>query len=365
MNQPSLYDECELPIEEEKRLAEPGKGNLAIPLNEARPLILNWGGGVDSTAIALKLREIAISPDLVMFADTGGEKDATYRWIRQFTEVMENWDWDVVRVQYQPVRANYRTLLENCLVNRTLPSLAFGYGKCSLKFKGDVMDSWIKGISRGPNQKPGWLPYVTAKGQGKKVTKIIGYDNGPIDARRSIDTHECEDFYYRYPLREQWQMDREACMTLIRASGFDVPPKSSCTFCPAMKPQELMELYRDEPHHLLMALYVEAYALPGLTGIEGLWRKTRKHDSLPGSWLKWAEQIKLIDPPEWKEVTKVFREGEIPRTFNEIQAIYFREMSPRLEDAENWVVNRLEEIFRVQEQARQAALKALADKITR
>jgi hypothetical protein len=365
VSQQDLFEKCELTIEDETHLPKPGGGNMHIPLDRARPLILNWGGGVDSTAIAFKLREQKIDPDLVMFSDTGSEKDATYEWISAFTTVMEDWGWDVVRVQYTPARANYSTLLENCLLNRTLPSLAFGYGKCSLKFKGDVMDSWIKGVSRGPNKKAAWVPYVTAKVQGSKVTKLIGYDNGPIDARRSIDVHECADFYYRYPLREEWKLDREGCMKLIRANGFDVPPKSSCTFCPAMKPQELMELYRDEPHHLLMALYVEAYAMPGLTEIEGLWRKTRKGDGLPGSWLLWAEQKGLIDPPEWKEVTKPFREGEVPRTFQEIQAIYFHEMSPRLEDAENWVVHRLGEIFRIEAQARQATLKALADKITR
>lgn len=349
MIQRDLFEQCELTIEDEEHLPKPGQGNLHIPLAKVDPLILNWGGGVDSTAMALKLRETGIKPDLVMFADTGGEKDATYDWVRFFTDEMERWDWDVVRVQYQPVRANYNSLLANCLINRTLPSLAFGYGKCSLKFKGNVMDSWIKGVSRGPNKKPAWDAYIWAKGQGNKVTKLIGYDNGPIDARRSIDVHECADFYYRYPLREEWKLDRDGCIEVIKRHGYKVPPKSSCVFCPAMKPFELVELLETEPHMFLLALYVEAYALPGLTGIEGLWRKTRKSDGLPGSWIKWAEQKGYVRAT-WNTVTKPFRPGEEARTFDEIDTILFLDASPRRREAEVWVDNRLDEIFALEAQ---------------
>lgn len=348
MNKPTLFDDCAVTIEGDERLPAPSKGNLAVPLKHARPLILNWGGGVDSTAVAFKLREDGIMPDLVLFADTGGERRATYDWVQTFSRVMEyEWGWDVHRVQYHPSRAPYQTLLENCLINRTLPSLAFGYGKCSLKFKGDVMDAWIRGISRGPLKKKPWEPYVLSKARGSKPTKLIGYDNGPVDARRSIDVHECNDFFYRYPLREEWQMDREACVATIRKHGFEPPPKSSCHFCPAMKPVELEDLYDKEPELFLLGLYVEAYAKPGLEKIEGLWRNTRKGDGRPGSWVLWAEQLKLVKA-EWEEVTEPFRPGEPPMTFKKIRRILFVGDHKRFRDAEGWAEAELARVFKLE-----------------
>lgn len=42
-------------------------------------------------------------------------------------------------------------------------------------------------------------------------------------------------------------MDRIACMQLIHQAGLEVPPKSSCFFCPFHRPQVWAELRRDEP----------------------------------------------------------------------------------------------------------------------
>lgn len=42
------------------------------------PLVVSYGLGVDSTALLIGLTVLAIRPDLILFADTGGEKDETY-----------------------------------------------------------------------------------------------------------------------------------------------------------------------------------------------------------------------------------------------------------------------------------------------
>jgi hypothetical protein len=312
---------------------------LDVPLNDSRPLILNWGAGVDSTAMACGLRERQIIPDLVIFADTGGEKEATYEWVRRFPEIMRSWGFpEIVTVRYSPVRATYDNLYDNCWQNRTLPSLAFGYGKCSLKFKGSVMDNWIRGVSRGKNKKDPWAPYAAAAAEGIKPTKLIGYDAGPKDSRRKVSHHEDEHWFFRYPLRE-WDWDRKACVEVIRRHGMAVPAKSSCTYCPAMKPHELVDLFDTEPDKFLQAMQMEARALPGLEKVEGLWRNTRKGDGRSGSWVLWAESEGMIRV-EREMVTRAFNpkskkeaDQEV-RTFEEITHIELLEI--RTEVRNRW-----------------------------
>src|SRR3546814_1634578 len=57
--------------------------------------------------------------------------------------------------------------------------------------------------------------------------------------------------------------------TLFR-SGLPVPPKSSCFFCPAMRPHEVDALSKDELRTIVL---MEARAKPRLRTIDGLWRK--------------------------------------------------------------------------------------------
>lgn len=48
---------------------------------EAQPLVVAYGMGVDSTAVLVGLQQRGIRPDLILFADTGDEKPATYAYL--------------------------------------------------------------------------------------------------------------------------------------------------------------------------------------------------------------------------------------------------------------------------------------------
>ena len=43
-----------------------------------QPFVVAYGMGVDSTAMLIGLSGIGMRPDLILFADVGGEKDETY-----------------------------------------------------------------------------------------------------------------------------------------------------------------------------------------------------------------------------------------------------------------------------------------------
>lgn len=237
------------------------------------PIVVAYGMGVDSTALLVGLARRGIVPDLILFADTGGEKPETYAYL----PIIQAW---LARVSFPPVivvrrapisgqNGDYDTLEGNCLVNATLPGLAFGRKSCSMKWKVEPQNSHCAS----------WAPAIACWARGRKVQKLIGYDAGPKDKRRR---HIPDDARYRYfyPL-DDWGWDRERCEREILAEGLPLPPKSACWFCPATKPEELVELRQKHPWIPGRLRAIEMRAAPNLRSIAGLWgRPTARR---PGS----------------------------------------------------------------------------------
>jgi hypothetical protein len=248
----------------------------------ARPVIVNYGMGVDSTAVLVGLHQRGERPDLVIFADTGAEKPETYAYLDVINAWLRSVGFpEVTVVKYRPTIAPYDSLEGNCLANETLPSIAFRGGStfdggCSLKFKGDVMDAWIMGKTRGPWKGDGWAPFHFAKAYGIKAVKLIGFDDSPADRKRTVKAarRTDEDFDFRYPLQE-WSWDRERCIEEIKKSGLPVPLKSACFFCPSSKKWEIRWLAAKHPELFLRAIAIEDLAAAGKHGLEEKfrWRK--------------------------------------------------------------------------------------------
>lgn len=65
------------------------------------PLVVSFGAGVNSTAMLCGFAERGIRPDAILFADTGGERPETYR----FLDTMDVWLAqngmpNIIRVRY-------------------------------------------------------------------------------------------------------------------------------------------------------------------------------------------------------------------------------------------------------------------------
>jgi hypothetical protein len=91
------------------------------------PLVVAYGLGVDSTAMIVEFVRLGIKPDHILFADTDGEKPETYQYLDVIRPYLRRAGFpDVTVVRYQPTRAVYHTLEEQCLHTGTLPSLAYG-----------------------------------------------------------------------------------------------------------------------------------------------------------------------------------------------------------------------------------------------
>lgn len=282
------------------------------PANQA--LIVNFGGGVDSTAILVELGNLYLAgdetarPDLVVFADTGDELPEVYENVRRMSDYCEEtFDLEVTivsRPTHIPGRVGYKSLSENCITNETLPSEAFGRGACSSKWKYEAIDAFLLGRKRP--QRTGWLE---AQGFTAKPIKCIGYDATETQSgKRAKNAKITEDAsaFYLYPL-VTWGYGRELCKDAIRRAGLPVPQKSACFMCPNQTPEELRIMSEKHRPLFLRALAIEEIAKRGKHGlkIEGLWRRTRKYDNRPGSWVVWAIREGLATAEEIEAVIRV------------------------------------------------------------
>jgi hypothetical protein len=236
-----------------------------------------------------------IRPDMILFADTGGEKPETCAYLPVIREYLKAVGFPpAVTVRYEPKTAPYRTLEGKCLSTATLPSLAYGGKSCSLKYKVQPQNKLITATYPPAAFVAEGRRVVRALGfdatEGRRtyagVVKAIGLDAGeqhrltwakpkPGEAERkpSREARLDEHFYvYWYPLYSDWHMDRAACERSICGAGLPVSPKSACFYCPASKKHEIVWLREHHPDLLARALAIEENARPNLTSVVGLGR---------------------------------------------------------------------------------------------
>jgi hypothetical protein len=251
--------------------------------------VVAYGLGVNSTAMLAEFAARGIRPDLILFADTGGEKPETYAYLCVIRPFLAQAGFpDVTVVRYRPRTAPYYTLEQQCLHTGTLPSLAYGGKSCSLKYKRTCQDDFILRVYPEPHVRQSGGRVVRAIGydasERRRVVKAIGLDAGehhrvrwqtrlPAAGQKlSRDQRLDRDYFvYWYPLYE-WGFDRPRCAEVIRAAGLPVPMKSACFFCPASKKQEILWLREHHPDLLERALAIEDNAQANLTSVKGLGR---------------------------------------------------------------------------------------------
>lgn len=233
-----------------------------------RPVWICYGAGTDSTAMLVGMVLRGERIDLITFADTGAELPRTY----DYLPVMDSWMRSrgypgIVIVRHRVRNGDVRTLEALITKNQTLPSLAFGWHTCSIRFKIDPQVKYAKSFA----------PFLEAWKARKRVVRCIGYDASPADGKRACRSTtkfpDLEEYENRFPLRE-WGWDRERCLKEILSAGLPDPGKSSCYFCPARKKHEILEMAQDYPDYHARAIEIERLALAGgkLTKVQGLGR---------------------------------------------------------------------------------------------
>lgn len=217
-----------------------------------------YGAGTNSTAMLQGLHERNIRPDVILFADTGGERPKTYNHLNIVNEWCKQIGFpEITTVKQVKANGEFNPLYEWCIDNKALPSIAYGWKSCSQKHKTAPQDKFMNNYQPA---KEIWK----AKG---KVVKLIGYD---ADESHRINKNYSDDKYdVQYPLVE-WGWGRDECIDAINRAGLPQPGKSACFFCPSNKEHEILQLAREYPDLMEKALEMERNA--DLTSIKGLGR---------------------------------------------------------------------------------------------
>lgn len=297
--------------------------------------VLNYGLGTNSTALAIEATNRGIRFDIIIAADTGDERKRSYQYAR---EVFEPWlvahgQPEITWVKWIRQDGSFIPISQLSLLRRELPAKAYGLSGCTVKWKQQPIDNYLKQhplIAGLAGRGEVIATYRRARGRGSKrkvntlalrapaerVERWIGYDvdepsrsermlaKDPQPVRRiPVTTIDGELIYdlvdgkrkrrsrevkiptwaWKCPLVD-WDMGREECVDVIRAAGLQLPGKSSCFMCPSMKKHEILQMSRDEPEEMARALAIEDAARAGgnLVTVKGLGRSFSWREFLEG-----------------------------------------------------------------------------------
>lgn len=226
--------------------------------------VVSFGGGTNSTAMIIGMYLHKIPIDLILFADTGGEQPHTYEFMGTFNEwLVKHGIPKIVSVEYHDKDGNRLTLEQECINSGRLPSIAYGYKKCSLKHKIGTQEKFCNN----------YQPCKEVWASGQRVHKYIGYDAGEtrrIQHAAPIDEAD-KKYEKHYPLYE-WGWTREECVHVIERAGLPRPGKSSCFFCPSMKKKEIQALWENYPDLFERAIALEHGSAKTNVNVKGLGR---------------------------------------------------------------------------------------------
>lgn len=222
-----------------------------------------FGGGLNSTAMLIIMRRLCIVPDLILFADTGGEKPETYLHINRMSVWCVGHGFPAIEVV-----GLKKSLEQDCLNRSALPSIAYRFKSCSQRWKLEPQDKFLNN----------WEPAKIAWKNGGKVTKYIGFDAGEPHRAKN---YEDKKYDFRYLLIEL-ERHREDCEEIAASEGFVSVAKSSCFFCPNMRKWEIVSLAKNHPDLFRRAVEMERKA--DLTTVKGLgrdwsWENFLKNDA--------------------------------------------------------------------------------------
>lgn len=219
-----------------------------------------FGGGVNTIAGLIKATKLGIRFDYIVMADPGKENPDTYEYREYFNEWLIAHNQPIVTIVKQKnYKGDFIGLYNNCINEEMLPSIVYGHKSCSQKYKKAPQDVFCNNT---PAIRDCWKA-------GYKVQKYMWYDFD--EDHRTGKDYSDEKYQYHYLLVDL-EIDRFGCIQIIIDEGLRLPPKSSCTFCPSMKPYEIIELYETHPKEFYDAIYMERNAEGNLLTIKGLGR---------------------------------------------------------------------------------------------
>ena len=187
-----------------------------------RTLVWSYGGGIQTAAIAVLVREgVLPKPDLTVIADTGREKQTTWDYL---DGVMRPYLREIgIEIHIAP-----HTLATVDLYSHQGKLLIPAYTKegkfptyCAGEWKREVVSRWLR--LQGVEQCNMWIGYSAD------------------ETSRVSDKDRREWIAQQFPLIDRL-INRAMCFGLIRGAGLPVPQKSRCWGCPHQNDEEWQEV---------------------------------------------------------------------------------------------------------------------------
>jgi hypothetical protein len=199
-------------------------------------LVWSFGGGVQSVAIAVLVREGVLPvPDLAFIADTGRERKTTWEYLANIVQPylaptglqIEIAPHSLSRVDLYDKSG--LTLMPAYTAEGRLP------GYCAGEWNRDAGYRWMR--SKGVKQCDQWLGYS-------------------IDEQQRVKDQDHRKWCHLvYPLIEK-RINRATCRALIEKAGLPPVSKSRCWMCPHQNKEEWAEVKAD-PEEWNAAVAVE------------------------------------------------------------------------------------------------------------
>ena len=189
--------------------------------------VLSFGGGLQTTACAILMVQGKIQADIVVFADTGGEKPDTYWYMEHYTEPL----FATLGIPFHKIKKKDEgglSLYDWMWKYSDIPWV--GSRQCSAMFKRRPVTQFV----------------------GKEAIQMIGFS---ADEAKRADKPIHKDKVF--PLIELGLSSTD-CRRIIENYGWSIPLKSSCFFCPFQRFTEWNWLRGEYPELWEKALALEA-----------------------------------------------------------------------------------------------------------
>lgn len=232
---------------------------VEVEVKNVNRTFFSFGGGVQSTAIALRLihepkafGELGL-PRLIIFADTGAETSQTYQHVEQMFELLAAAGYDTAVVTAKRKDGNSSSILDDPEGARMGISTPPYFTRNADGSKGLLLRQCTQEYKITPIQK--------------RIRVELGYVPRQVVPRRSVnlwlgisidEAHRMKDnrdkwLINTYPLIE-WNWDRARCAVYCQEKLNYPVPKSACYFCPFTHHSEWVRRKQLEPENFQLAV---------------------------------------------------------------------------------------------------------------
>ena len=190
--------------------------------------VVSYGGGINSTAMAVFLVENRLPLDYVAFADTGNEMPETMAYL----DVM--WKYlDRAGIPLKVVRVrSEESLSDRCTRRKVIPSEVWRW--CTRDMKVRPIHEFYRSLRA-------------------HVYQYMGIDYDEVHRMKPARDDYVTNLF---PLVDHG-IGREKCIEIIRGAGLPVPIKSGCYMCPFNNTERWADIYARHPELYEHAMMIE------------------------------------------------------------------------------------------------------------